>query len=173
MVCTGVGRAGRAVRLPGYERSQTLVILMGVARLPELVSALVGDVSGDGRRTGAPYPPYVPVAIIERASCPDQRVLLSTLQGIVGAMSRCGEQRPPGMILVGWAALALEDKGDLTVLDSNVGGNAEDLETLDKRRVKNWLGESGFIVKEGLADMWSKFFDHTRNRQHQGDLVLD
>ena len=33
VVCTGVGRAGKDVQLPGYVRSRTLVILMGVARI--------------------------------------------------------------------------------------------------------------------------------------------
>ncbi|KDQ18262.1 hypothetical protein BOTBODRAFT_104689 [Botryobasidium botryosum FD-172 SS1] len=158
-ICTGVGRAGRAVQLPGYERSRTLVILMGVARLGELVSVLVGQNDGDGgeggrRRAGVAYPPYTPIAVIERASCPDQRVVLSTLDDIVGTMARCGEQRPPGMILVGWAALALESEGDLTVLD---GGGHENVEALDRHRVQKWLQGRGHITKEGLADMWSFF----------------
>jgi uroporphyrin-III C-methyltransferase len=37
IVCTGVGRKGKEVSLPGYERSRTLVILMGVARIKEIV----------------------------------------------------------------------------------------------------------------------------------------
>ena len=40
-VCTGVGRKGKGVQLPGYERGRTLVLLMGVARLRviELISS--------------------------------------------------------------------------------------------------------------------------------------
>ena len=41
VICTGVGRKGKDVRLPGYERSRTLVVLMGVARLPQMLEALL------------------------------------------------------------------------------------------------------------------------------------
>ena len=40
--CTGAGRQDKGVRLPGYERSRTLLILMGVARLGEVVDAFLG-----------------------------------------------------------------------------------------------------------------------------------
>ncbi|KAG9044774.1 hypothetical protein FS837_007568 [Tulasnella sp. UAMH 9824] len=129
-VCTGVGRKGRDVDLPGYERSRTLVILMGVARLSQLVTALTEEFEdnipsqkeGDGtvrtrRRRGAAYPGWTPIAIIERASCPDQRVLVSTLNDVEEGLTRLGEQRPPGMIIVGWAAVSLAGSGDLGVLD--------------------------------------------------------
>ncbi|KAG8910503.1 hypothetical protein FRC01_006295 [Tulasnella sp. 417] len=129
-VCTGVGRKGRDVDLPGYERGRTLVILMGVARLSQLVAALTegfeckeslqkenDELVRTRRRRGAAYPGWTPIAIIERASCPDQRVLVSTLNDVEEGLTRLGEQRPPGMIVVGWAALALAGSGDLGVLD--------------------------------------------------------
>lgn len=142
-VCTGVGRKGRDVDLPGYERSRTLVILMGVARLSQLVAALTEEFKdnissqkeGDGtvrtrRRRGAAYPGWTPIAIIERASCPDQRVLVSTLNDVEEGLTRLGEQRPPGMIIVGWAAVSLAGSGDLGVLDDandsrQLGGGQE------------------------------------------------
>jgi uroporphyrin-III C-methyltransferase len=33
VVCTGVGRQGKEVKLPGYERPRTVLVLMGVARI--------------------------------------------------------------------------------------------------------------------------------------------
>ena len=39
-VCTGVGKGGKAVKLPGYERSQALVILMGIVRLGAVLDTL-------------------------------------------------------------------------------------------------------------------------------------
>jgi len=62
------------------------------------------------------------------------------------------------MILIGWAALALENEGDLTVLDSDIQvSQGDDLEALDRRRVQKWLGDNGHIAKEGLAQTWSIF----------------
>lgn len=155
IVCTGVGRSGKEVSLPGYRRDRSLVILMGVARLPTLVQALTAT-QQDGRRTGAPYPPYTPVAIIERASCPDQRVVASTLAEIEASLARNGEQRTPAMILVGWAALALSGEGDLEVLNDALAEFADrELEAKDLERVGRWLGPGRCLVQEGLEEGWN------------------
>ncbi|KAF9461929.1 uroporphyrin-III C-methyltransferase [Collybia nuda] len=152
MVCTGVGRKGKEVQLPGYDRARTLVILMGVARLPQVIAALVAE-KETGRRDGAMYPPRTPIAIIERASMPDQRVIASTLKDIVQALESVGEQRPPGMIIIGWAVLALWGKGNVDVLDDSGG-------CTDEARVSSWLADNnglGWRIKEGLDDGWESF----------------
>lgn len=128
---------------------------MGVARISTLVAALLKE--GEGRREGARYPPHTPIAIIERASCPDQRVVASTLEGIVEVLERNGEQRVPGMMLIGWAALALEGQGDLTVLDDGLKCAAGELDSLDKERIQRWLGGDRGMIREGLDDMWKLF----------------
>ena len=150
VICTGVGRQGRPVELPGYERSRSLCILMGVARLAQLVNVLKSSASD--RRMGSPYPGYLPVAIIERASCPDQRVIGSTLDGIVEAMDSItaggGEQRPPSMVFVGWATLALHGpKGELDVLDNLDDAN---LEQDDLNRVRRWLDGKKWRISDGF-----------------------
>ncbi|RDB24496.1 putative uroporphyrinogen-III C-methyltransferase [Hypsizygus marmoreus] len=153
VVCTGVGRKGKEVQLPGYERAKTLVILMGVARLPQVIKALTGEEEMKGRRDGIAYPLHTPIAIIERASMPDQRVISSTLKDIVVAMESAGEQRPPGMMIIGWAVLALWGKGDVAVLDE--GG-----EQTDEERVTRWLARNGtgrWRVREGLDSGWESF----------------
>ncbi|KAG5638926.1 hypothetical protein H0H81_008695 [Sphagnurus paluster] len=153
MVCTGVGRKGKEVQLPGYERARTLVILMGVARLPKVIEALTAESQG-GRRDGAAYPLHTPIAIIERASMPDQRVISSTLKDVVRALDSVGEQRPPGMMIIGWAVLALWAKGDVSVLD-------EDGESTDEQRVQGWLsgrdGAKAWRISEGLDSGWEGF----------------
>ncbi|KAK7043737.1 uroporphyrin-III C-methyltransferase [Paramarasmius palmivorus] len=148
-VCTGVGRKGKEVQLPGYERGRTLVILMGVARLSQVVSTLLSPNAGH-QRGGQAYPPHTPIAIIERASMPDQRILETTLKDVVQALESLGEQRPPGMIVVGWSVLALWADGNVNVLD-------EGAESGDTERVINWLGGSdapGWRVREGISDDW-------------------
>lgn len=158
IVCTGVGRAGRGVTLPGYERSRCLVILMGVARLRGVVHALTSAEGleehgrdGGGGRGGVAYPPWTPIAIIERASSKDQRVISSTLDRIADAMDRVeamsGGQRPPGMMVVGWSVLALHGAGDLTVLDA-----VDDAQ--DRARVDRWLDGRDYLEREGLPDGW-------------------
>src|ERR1700679_675870 len=81
VVCTGVGRQGQDVVLPGYQRTRTLVILMGVARIVQVLETLL-TTRPEGKRDGSPYPAHTPIAIIERASMPDQRVITSTLTHI-------------------------------------------------------------------------------------------
>ena len=115
-----------------------MVLLMGVARLGGIIDTLVQkDVEdGKGRRDGAAYPPHVPIATIERASMPDQRIITGTLESIQAAMDSMGEQRPPGMIVIGWAVLALWRKGEITVLDDDESLNSE---IMDVQRVEKWL----------------------------------
>ena len=147
IVCTGVGRGGKEVKLPGYERSRTLVILMGVARLGALLDTLQSPDLPPGKRDGPEYPWYVPIAIIERATMPDQRTVFSTLRDIGAAMGSIGEQRPPGMIVVGWSVLCLWKRGDMSVLD-----RGED--RADEARVRAWLEGKLWRMEEGLSDDW-------------------
>lgn len=147
IICTGVGRKGKEVRLPGYKRSQTVVILMGVARIQQVIDSLVNGADENHRRDGQSYPPNTPIAIIERASMPDQRVISSTLSDIVRALESNGEQRPPGMMIVGWAVLALHEQGDMGILDE--GGESQ-----DEARVMRWLGGDRWKMREGLDTEW-------------------
>ncbi|KAH9170572.1 tetrapyrrole methylase [Lactarius sanguifluus] len=146
IVCTGVGRQGQDVVLPGYERARTLVVLMGVARITQLLETLQ-TLNSNGRRNGPPYPAHTPIAIIERASMPDQRVITSTLAHVVSALESNGTQRPPGMIVVGWSILSLWGSGDMTVLDKGA-------EQEDGSRVVRWMGGKSWRVVEGFNGDW-------------------
>ena len=146
IVCTGVGRQGHDVVLPGYERTRTLVILMGVARIAQVLETLQTPHSA-GRRDGAPYPAHTPIAIIERASMPDQRVITSTLAHVTTALESGGVQRPPGMIVVGWTVLSLWGSGDIAILNK---GAEED----DESRIGRWLGGQSWRVVEGFIGGW-------------------
>jgi len=123
---------------------------MGVARLSQIITALVDLSNSQIRRDGVAFPPYTPIAIVERASMPDQRVIMSTLKDIVKALDSNGGQRPPGTMVIGWSVLALSGNGDVTVLDDY------DKE-LDEERVSRWLGGNdavGWKVQEGLDKEW-------------------
>lgn len=76
----------------------TLVILMGVGRLPDNVEAL--------RSSGVPGD--TPVAFIERASWPDGDVTLATLETAVERRDECNVE-PPAVIVVGDVVDVRED----------------------------------------------------------------
>lgn len=131
---------------------------MGVARLSGIIDVLTREDLADGkaRRDGAPYPPYLPIAIIERASMPDQRIVTGTLKSIQAAMDSIGEQRPPGMIVIGWTVLALWGEGEVTVMDEDESLNYE---SRDMQRVERWLKGRNSPVQEGLSKEWSELAD--------------
>ncbi|KAF8470221.1 tetrapyrrole methylase [Kalaharituber pfeilii] len=93
LIVTGTGRKGEAPEMPEYVKSRTTVFLMALHRLGALVESLV---------VGKRWPKELPCAVVERASCKDQRVIRSTLEGVVAAVEVEGS-RPPGLLVVGWA----------------------------------------------------------------------
>lgn len=93
LICTGTGRKGAAPDPPAYIKSQTVVFLMALHRLKALVESLV---------EGKKWPKEVPCAVIERASCPDQRIVRTTLEYVCAAIEEEGS-RPPGLLVVGWS----------------------------------------------------------------------
>lgn len=172
VLCTGVGRGGRKVSLPGYERNRTLLILMGVARLRAMVEALTG-----GGVSGAPFPPYVPIAVVERASSSDQRVIATTLDRIVDVIENeiADGQRPPSMMVVGWAVLSLAgdvagngvtDEEEHCAATYAPDEAATHLAELDAARIQRWLGGRTFLTHEGLPEGYKHLdaYIHQQNR---------
>ncbi|KAI0835442.1 uroporphyrin-III C-methyltransferase [Hypoxylon sp. FL0890] len=120
LVCTGTGKKGKAPTPPEYVASRTVVFLMALHRISGLVEELtthletetaslkvegsadfgVGNANTKPRR--ALWPRNTPCAVIERASCPDQRVIRTTLDRVVEAIEQEGS-RPPGLLVVGRA----------------------------------------------------------------------
>ena len=96
LICTGTGRKGAPLDPPDFVASRTLVLLMSLHRL----SALVDDLTKKG------YPADLPVAVLERASCPDQRVIRTSLEHVCAAVEEEGS-RPPGLLVVGHACKVL------------------------------------------------------------------
>ena len=143
VVCTGVGRKGKAVQLPGYIKSRTLVVLMGVARIESIVTVLT-ETNSSGR-DGEVYPSHLPIAIIERASSPDQRIITSTINSISEAVKSM-EERPPGMMVIGWAVLCLEGDGKVDLLDG-----------ADEHEVVNqWMAPERWKTRHGLNPVWDE-----------------
>jgi uroporphyrin-III C-methyltransferase len=125
LVCTGTGRKGAAPNPPNYLPNQTVVFLMALHRLELLRDSLTAH-------KPAPWPASTPCAVIERASCPDQRVIRTTLEYVTAAVEEEGS-RPPGLLVVGHACEVLEKTPQKWVVEEGFNG----LDVLDT------LGEGG------------------------------
>ncbi|OTA97593.1 hypothetical protein M434DRAFT_391776 [Hypoxylon sp. CO27-5] len=115
LVCTGTGKKGKAPAPPEYVGSRTVVFLMALHRIGGLVEELTtyletetaglkeeGGANANTTPRRALWPRNTPCAVIERASCPDQRVIRTTLDRVVEAIEQEGS-RPPGLLVVGRA----------------------------------------------------------------------
>ncbi|KAI5951294.1 MET1 [Candida jiufengensis] len=92
LICTGTGRKGVVPNLPHFDPNRTTIFLMALHRIVELVPVLIEK----------GWESDLPVAIIERASCPDQRVIRTTLSKLGDVVEQCGS-RPPGLLVTGYA----------------------------------------------------------------------
>lgn len=99
LVCTGTGRKGAAPEPPTYVPTQTVVFLMALHRLSTLVESLTVTNSDTNERRVL-WPVSTPCAVVERASCPDQRIIRTTLEHVCQAVEQEGS-RPPGLLIVG------------------------------------------------------------------------
>lgn len=153
LVCTGTGKKGKAPQPPEYVGSRTVVFLMALHRIGGLVAELTGyteeeekeeQQQPEGRQEGetqtqtpgqldkkkrALWPLDTPCAVIERASCPDQRVIRTTLRFVAEAIEQEGS-RPPGLLVVGRACEALytPERGRSWVVEDGFKGLDLDVE---------------------------------------------
>ncbi|KAH8662476.1 tetrapyrrole methylase [Xylariales sp. PMI_506] len=126
LICTGTGKKGKPPNPPEYVASRTVVFLMALHRISGLVEELTQHSAAEAAAclpTRALWPPRTPCAVIERASCPDQRVIRTTLDRVVEAIEQEGS-RPPGLLVVGAACEALwqREKGRSWVVEDGFRG---------------------------------------------------
>ncbi|KAF3482354.1 uroporphyrin methyltransferase [Arthroderma uncinatum] len=128
LICTGTGRHGAAPSPPGYISTQTVVFLMALHRLQSLIESMTVHPVDDKGEPTIPrvlWPKDTPCAVVERASCADQRVIRSTLEHVCSAVQEEGS-RPPGLLVV--------------------GKSCEVLHQTDQK----WVVEDGFKALDGL-----------------------
>jgi uroporphyrin-III C-methyltransferase len=117
LICTGTGRKGVPTAPPEYVSSRTVIFLMALHRItglvedltthgPEIASATAEDSTKEVDKSRKLWPLSTPCAVIERASCPDQRVIRTTLESVAAAIEVEGS-RPPGLLVLGAACEAL------------------------------------------------------------------
>jgi len=106
------------------EAGGTLVVLMGVGRLPDNVTAL--------RQNGVSED--TPVAMVERGTLDDSRTVVSTLDGIVEA-ARTAEIEPPAVTVVGEVVSVREDVSEYLV-ESGASSIVRDEDTRSEPKVE-------------------------------------
>lgn len=125
LVCTGTGKKGVPPAPPEWVESRTVVFLMALHRIGGLVGELTRRVECGGEREEGRrlWPLDTPCAVVERASCPDQRVIRTTLRFVEEAIEAEGS-RPPGLLVVGRACEALytPQKGRSWVVEDGFRG---------------------------------------------------
>lgn len=92
LICTGTGRRGALPNIPEWVPSRTTVFLMSLHRIDSVVAALQEK----------DWDLNVPCCVIERASCPDQRIIRTRLKDVAAAIEFAGS-RPPGLLVTGFA----------------------------------------------------------------------
>jgi len=102
VMCTGYGREGSSPDLIQYHEEQTIVFLMAVGRLRVLCERLI-NLAG--------YPQDTPVGIIERAGCPNQRIVIGDMQTIADIAEKHNIQAP-STIVVGKVVNVLLEKDE-------------------------------------------------------------
>jgi len=132
LICTGTGRKGKPSVPPEYVDTRTVVFLMALHRISGLVADLTSwesedakvlDGEGEVVRSRRLWPKETPCAVVERASCPDQRVIRTRLEFVAEAIEEEGS-RPPGLLVLGKACevLNLPDKGRKWVVEEGFKG---------------------------------------------------
>ncbi|KAG9242912.1 tetrapyrrole methylase [Calycina marina] len=135
LICTGTGRKGKPTVPPAYVQTQTVVFLMALHRIAGLVADLTRHDSEDAKKVDESgkidesrilWPKETPCAVLERASCPDQRVIRTKLEWVVQAIEEEGS-RPPGLLVLGNACEVLHkaDKGRKWVVEEGFKGFEE------------------------------------------------
>ncbi len=155
LICTGTGRKGKAPVPPEYVKSQTVVFLMALHRLESLATSLTTENSDPGDAKGEAeqkpkrtvWPKETPCAVVERASCPDQRVIRSTLEHICAAIEEEGS-RPPGLLVLGRSCEVLHSSsGQRWVVEDGFRG-LDDLGVDNSIDILKELGESHSAILE-------------------------
>jgi uroporphyrin-III C-methyltransferase len=100
VVGTGQGAHGSSVAVPPYQAQQTVVLLMAVGRASQIRESM----------RAAGYPEDLPVAAIERANQPGERVVTTELASLETTLTQARIQAP-AVLVFGWVVSAAQTLG--------------------------------------------------------------
>lgn len=134
VITTGYGRNGTKPELPTYHPSQTVVFLMSVGRIRQVAADLENECG---------FPADCPALVVEKASCPEQRVVLGNIADVAGLVERYNI-KPPSTVVFGHAVRVLyEDADHGLVQDSRPFDVASDIVDPPPRDVLDALLQVG------------------------------
>lgn len=90
IISTGYGQDAAVVDVPDYKEDLTVVLLMAVGRIEEIAAKMVDK----------GFAKVTPVAIIEKATTPQQRIIYGTLETI-GDIAKRDNAVAPATIVIG------------------------------------------------------------------------
>jgi uroporphyrin-III C-methyltransferase len=90
MITTGYGQDAAIVDVPDYKTDMTVVLLMAVGRIEDIASRMIEK----------GFPGATPVAIVEKATTPQQRIIYGTL-ATIGVIALEQKATAPATIVVG------------------------------------------------------------------------
>ena len=136
LICTGTGRKGKPTVPPEFVKTRTVIFLMALHRINALVDDLttwesvdakVSTEDGEIDKSRKLWPKTTPCAVLERASCPDQRIIRTTLEFVGAAIEEEGS-RPPGLLVIGDACEVLHksEVGRKWIVEEGFTGFGED-----------------------------------------------
>ncbi|KAH3671042.1 hypothetical protein OGAPHI_000753 [Ogataea philodendri] len=96
LVCTGTGKKGKMPDLPPFQANRTVVFLMSLGKMVDILPLLYER----------EWPHELPVCVVERASCPDQRIIRTRLGDLIEVL-KAVESRPPGLLVTGYSCEVL------------------------------------------------------------------
>ncbi|CAI4555107.1 BGP_1a_G0033810.mRNA.1.CDS.1 [Saccharomyces cerevisiae] len=153
LICTGTGRKGALPIIPEFVESRTTVFLMALHRANVLITELLKH-GWDGD---------VPAAIVERGSCPDQRVTRTLLKWVPEVVEEIGS-RPPGVLVVGKAVNALVEKDLINFDESRKFVIDEGFREFDVDIHQHWIlsKKDVFEARKGPSTKSSKYWQAKR-----------
>lgn len=89
VITTGYGRNGSQPELPAYHPWQTVVFLMSVGRIGQVAASLVENHG---------FPADCPALAVEKASCPEQRVVLGDISDIASLVDKYQIKAPSTVV---------------------------------------------------------------------------
>ncbi|CCH58729.1 hypothetical protein TBLA_0A09440 [Henningerozyma blattae CBS 6284] len=136
LICTGTGQNGTIPDIPEYNAKRTTIFLMCIHRIEDLYKGL--------NQKG--WDDLIDVAIVERASCTDQRITRTKLKYVVQTIKEIGS-RPPGLIIMGKVVNVLVKEKDQKYIQFNddwkywvkEGCDSASNNFIDENSVKQWL----------------------------------
>ncbi|ODV88254.1 hypothetical protein CANARDRAFT_174089 [[Candida] arabinofermentans NRRL YB-2248] len=90
LICTGVGKNGKLGSFPKFKSNRTVIFLMSLKKIADILPELL--------KKG--WFENLAVCIVEKASCPDQRIIRTTLGCLIDVVEIVGI-RPPSLLITG------------------------------------------------------------------------